>query len=62
MYGIRKCFVIKSIYGYKRIPNRGSVKILKTRHKISVDIGLRIVLQCRLHVVCQSAGVDATIS
>jgi len=31
-------FIIPSIYRYKRIRNRGFVKILKTRHKISVDI------------------------
>jgi len=31
-------FIIPSIYGYKRINGTGSVKIRKTRHKISVNI------------------------
>jgi len=31
-------FIIPSIYGYKRIYETGSVKIWKTRHKISLDI------------------------
>jgi len=31
-------FIIPSINGYKRIRNRGSIKIWKTRHRISVDI------------------------
>jgi len=36
------CYIIPSIYGYKRIQaspfGTGSVKIWKTRHKLSVDI------------------------